>query len=304
MPVEPPCGPSQALCDVDQCDGDGCAFVQIGQLPPDVGGLLADEDAVYVLADSSETLYRIPKCGGQPNVVARATSGIGSFAVLGSSVFWSLGNNGGTGPLYRTLSDGSATAVVDVPSTSIAAIVADASAAFVFSFSAPGIVRLDGSGASTLLAASAGNIVAQDDSTLYFQGGETGAISWVNKLDGSTNTLLAANLGRVSGANSSGPYVSLYMSGSRPWRRLVRMALTGGDTVMVRDLASTMTGTVDEHCGYFVDKQGIISATAFRFPLGGGSAEVLHRAVSLNLALSSDTVYLVAETGGVFRRPK
>jgi hypothetical protein len=311
MPDEPPCGAAKALCDVDQCDADGCAFIAIAGLPPDVGGILADEDAVYVLADSSKTIYRVPKCGGQPNVVARTTTGIGPFAAFGGSVFWVMRDAAGGGAsLYRTPADGNAPSVqvdlteADASASAISALVADESALFLFEYQMPGIVRLDATGARALFTAAAGNIVTQDDGALYFQAGDSGQIVAVSKLDGSSNTLLAANAGRLAGANSKGLYFEAYVNEAmRSWRRLERIPATGGDPMQVRDLTSTELGTVDEHCGYFVN-QTSASSVAFRFPLGGGSAEVLHAAVGMNVALSSDTVYVVDGAGGLFRRPK
>jgi len=306
------CGAARPLCDVDRCAEGECTFVEIARLPEPVWGTYPDEDHVYAIAEQGTSIFRVPKCGGEPEVIVRTVGNIDGLAISRDLLYWTL-SAGPVRRLFRTPKDGSGATeelTLEGRAPDYTSIIADDTGAYVIRSESPGIVRYEATELVVLEGAPVRATLLADREFLYTTNYDEGTRR-VNKRDGSSVLLLEP--GELpAAADERALYYVVYdppdTAGSWPSYVLYALPKDASPPEPLRYLDQQTRGVGDGHCLYLLQSHSVTGGTVtatLRLRLDGAGQSELWSGTQLHsVSLSEDTCYLAERDGSIYRRPK
>ncbi len=280
-------------------------------MPAPVAQLVAGESYIYAIAEANAAIYRLPKCGGRTEVVARSTIPISGLTLTHDSVYW-FATDYYASTFFRTpVGAASSETIFPLEGESAAAgvgIASDGEAVFFSHSSPPGLLRVEASGERTLLQDyGAGFPLLVDETDVYFQSAYGQTIYRIAKHGGETAEPIAEIDQRLLAADQRALYYTDY---GELQSELYRLPKAGGDAAKIYEFNAANTVVSDGACVYAnvtLTSDGGLENTTVRLATTGGDVEQLlpHREDSASaLAVDSDSVYLGTSLGSIMRRPK
>jgi hypothetical protein len=306
------CGAARPLCAVDRCADGECTFVEIARLPEPVWGTYSNEDHVYAIAEQGTSIFRVPKCGGEPQVIVRTVGNIDGLAISRDLLYWTV-SPGAVRRLYRMVKDGSGPAeelTLEGRAPDYSSITADETGAYVIRSESPGIVRYEATALIVLAEAPVRSTLLADREFLYTTNYDEGTRR-VKKLDGSSVLLLDPGALPVAADERALYYVAYDppdSPGSRPSYVLNALPKDDSPPEPIRYLDQQIRGVSDGRCLYLLESHSVTGGTVtqtLRLRLdGGGQSELWSGTQQHSVSLSEDTCYLAEADGSIYRRPK
>jgi len=301
----PPCGPALPVCEQDRCDGTTCSLLEIAHVPGRIVAMTLDEIHVYAIGENGSAIFRLPKCGGQVEVLLRTTSPMTALVLYRDWIYFIDGDIY-RGSLYRMSKDGGPSERLDPtsgdPTSPASAITSDATGVYLAGGAPTGIRRFDEDGVTVLQEFGAGSGLLVDDSSLYYQSGSS--VYRVDKTGGVATLVVAVPSGKLHAQDAT----SLYYDNWDGSYGAYRVAKTGGDGTRIQTFQGNPVLATDSTCVYAADQRptdGGAVMVSSRFPVAGGEAEDLLEGVgTFTFALDARSVYIADFTGSLFRRPK
>ncbi|HEY3498309.1 MAG TPA: hypothetical protein VGK73_26625 [Polyangiaceae bacterium] len=311
-PEDVPCGKALPLCEVDRCTDGACTFVEIARVPGPAFKTRVDDTHIYVLGEYESTIYRTPKCGGTTSAVLRTVGAISSFALSGSSLYWTT-NTAPGGALYRSPKDGSGPTEQIVfdgqEPIGFAFVSSDLTEAYATRSTSPGLLRLEQDGVHVVSEAPFEATLFWDSEFFYVNDYERGTRR-IDKIDGSEMQLIEPGP-VVRAVDDRALYYTFYdppaVANSRPAEGLFRLPTDGGAAEALVYLSSLLLAAADGRCAYLTLSHATGSSqetTTRRLRLDGREDAVVFGNEQHHVTLDADAVYVTTASGSLYRRPK
>jgi hypothetical protein len=303
--IEGFCGKAAPLCEVDRCQNGECAFVEIARFPGPVFEAGYDATHVYAIGAQRTTVYRVPKCGGTPEVVLRTAGSIGTMTVGTDALYW-ITNTSPLSRLYRSPKDGigATTEIVfdATPDGTAIAVVADAAGAYSVRTSSPGILQLDAGMERVVQDAPVDrSSVLANREHIFLHSWELGTRR-VSKLYGTVETVLDPLLPPLAVDDHALYYTD---SQTNPAARALYRWPHGATPTLLYQSNLLYRLVADDRCAYLIlNATPVPTNTTSRLRLDGNGETPIWSGEQHLVVADEDTLYVVAASGSIYRRPK